>query len=162
MKQISYSLIGVIHTPFKDFTGMPIQPSGASGIGGTVEVDPAYCEGLEDLEGFSHIYLLYHFHVSRGYALKIKPFMDDTVRGVFATRAPRRPNPVGLSIVGLVRIEGCTLFIQDVDVLDGTPLLDIKPYVPEFDAPEATRTGWLSRKSSGAKEAKSDNRFVRS
>jgi len=141
---------------------MPIQPSGASGMGGTVEVDLAYCEGLEDLEGFSHIYLLYHFHASRGYALKIEPFMDDTVRGVFATRAPRRPNPVGLSVVGLIRIEGCTLFVQDVDILDGTLLLDIKPYVPEFDAPEVTRTGWLSRKLPGAKKAKSDNRFIRS
>jgi tRNA-Thr(GGU) m(6)t(6)A37 methyltransferase TsaA len=90
----------------------------------------------------------------------VKPFMDDVLRGVFATRAPRRPNPIGLSIVRLVRKEGCTLFVEDVDMLDGTPLLDIKPYVPEFDAPEATRTGWLRRKSSGVKKAKSDNRFT--
>jgi tRNA-Thr(GGU) m(6)t(6)A37 methyltransferase TsaA len=160
MKNISYSSIGIIRTPFKDPAGMPIQPSGARGIGGTVEVDSAYCEGLKDLEGFSHICLLYHFHASRGYALKVMPFMDDTIRGVFATRAPRRPNPIGLSIVRLVRVEGCTLFVEDVDILDGTPLLDIKPYVPEFDAPEATHTGWLSRKSYGAKKARSDNRFT--
>jgi tRNA-Thr(GGU) m(6)t(6)A37 methyltransferase TsaA len=160
MEKISYSPIGVIHTPFKSPAGMPIQPSGARGVEGSVEVDPAYCEGLEDLDGFSHIYLVYHFHASRGYALRVKPFMDDTRRGVFATRAPRRPNPVGLSVVRLVRREGCTLFVEDVDILDGTPLLDIKPYVREFDAPEATRRGWLRRRSSGAKKARSDSRFT--
>ena len=160
MEKISYSSIGVIRTPFKSPAGMPIQPSGARGVEGRVEVDPAYCEGLEDLNGFSHIYLVYHFHAARGYALMVKPFLDEVLRGVFATRAPRRPNPIGLSVVRLIRREGCVLIIQDVDVLDGTPLLDIKPYVQEFNAPKATRTGWLRKKSGGAKKEKSDKRFI--
>lgn len=147
MREIRYTPIGIIRSPFKDIEGMPIQPTGARGIAGTVEVKRDYADGLEDLEGFSHIYLIYHFHLSQGYSLKVRPFLDDSMRGVFATRAPRRPNGVGISVVRLVGIEGCVLHIEDLDIVDGTPLLDIKPYVPDFDRREDTRTGWYEHRS---------------
>ena len=159
MDTITYSPIGVIHSPFKDKEGMPIQPAGAHGISGTVVVDPKYAEGLNDLDGFSHIILLYHFDRSKGYSLTVKPFLDDLMRGLFATRAPNRPNPIGFSIVRLVKVEDCTLFIEGVDIIDGTPLLDIKPYVPEFDGFKAERTGWLSGKAEKATALKADRRF---
>lgn len=138
---------------------MPIQPAGAQGVAGTVEVDPAYEEGLADLEGFSHLCLLYHLHLSEGYALVVKPFLDDTPRGLFATRAPKRPNPIGLSVVRLVRVEGCRLYVENVDVVDGTPLLDLKPYVPAFDAPEEVRLGWLTGRAGRASGLQADDRF---
>lgn len=159
MKDMTYKRIGIIHTPFKDVKEMPIQPSGAKGIQGTIEIEPEYVDGLNDLEGFSHIFLLYHFHLSQGYSLQVKPFMDDDLHGVFATRAPKRPNPIGISVVRLVRVEGVTLHIEDVDMVDGTPLLDIKPYVPEFDALKAERIGWLFKKVNKVRKAKSDERF---
>jgi len=159
IREITYKPIGIIHTPFLDVKEMPIQPMGAKGIQGTISIDPEYVKGLRDLEGFSHIFLIYHFHLSRGYSLQVKPFMDDEQHGVFATRAPKRPNSVGLSVVRLVRREERTLHIEDVDMVDGTPLLDIKPYVPEFDALKAERTGWLFKKAGQVHQAKSDERF---
>lgn len=159
MNEIRYKPIGVIHSPFKDVQGMPIQPTGAMGIAGTIEIEPEYCDGLKDIEGFSHIVLIYHFHLSDGYSLLVKPFMDDSLRGVFSTRAPRRPNPVGISLVRLVKVEGSTLHIENVDIVDGTPLLDIKPYVPEFDIQKNVRIGWLSDKADKANEIKADGRF---
>jgi tRNA-Thr(GGU) m(6)t(6)A37 methyltransferase TsaA len=126
---------------------------------GTVEIEPHVEPGLKDLSGFSHIILIYHFHTSEGYALELKPFLDKTLRGVFATRAPRRPNPIGLSVVRLLAVQGRTLHVQGLDVLDGTPLLDIKPFVPAFDAPHADRIGWLSDKAQGAQDIRADNRF---
>ena len=161
MKEIEYKPIGIIRSPFEDTNGMPIQPTGARGITGTVEIEPEYAAGLKDIEGFSHIILIYHFHLSEGYSLEVKPFMDDHLHGVFATRAPRRPNPIGMSIVRLIKVEGCTLHIEDVDIVDGTPLLDIKPYVPEFDVREVEKTGWLLGKADKVHEAKSDERFNR-
>jgi tRNA-Thr(GGU) m(6)t(6)A37 methyltransferase TsaA len=159
VNEIRYKPIGVIHSPFKDVQGMPIQPTGAMGIAGTIEIEPEYCDGLKDIEGFSHIVLIYHFHLSDGYSLLVKPFMDDSLRGVFSTRAPRRPNPVGISIVRLVKVEGSTLHIENVDIVNGTPLLDIKPYVPEFDVQKNVRIGWLSDKADKANEIKADGRF---
>lgn len=138
---------------------MPIQPKAAKGIKGTVELFDEFKEGLADLDGFSHVILIYHFHLSEGYSLKVKPFLDDTRRGLFATRAPQRPNPIGISVVPLVRIDGATLHITNVDIIDGTPLLDIKPYVPEFDRELDIRVGWLSSKSRRAKDTFSDDRF---
>ncbi|RLG40287.1 MAG: tRNA (N6-threonylcarbamoyladenosine(37)-N6)-methyltransferase TrmO [Thermoproteota archaeon] len=158
-EEIRYRPIGIIHSPFKDVRGMPIQPTGAKGIFGTVEVFPEFCEGLKDIEGFSHIILVYHFHRSKGYSLLVKPFVDDQKRGVFATRAPRRPNPIGISVVRLVRVEGCTLHVEGVDILDGTPLLDIKPYVPEFDARNNVRIGWLEEKVHFVRKKRSDDGF---
>ena len=157
--EISYRPIGVIHSPFTDIGGMPIQPTGAPGIRGTVEVFPEFAEGLKDLDGFSHIILLYHFHRAQESKLVVTPFMDPQPRGVFATRAPKRPNPIGLSIVKLLRIEQNILHIENVDVLDGTPLLDIKPYVPEFDQPRADRVGWLEQSKGRVQSKKSDSRF---
>jgi tRNA-Thr(GGU) m(6)t(6)A37 methyltransferase TsaA len=118
----------------------------ARDIPGTVEIDPKYEDGLSDLDGFSHIVLLYHFHLSSGYSLKVKPYLDDTLRGVFATRAPHRPNQIGMSVVRLKRIDGTTIHILDVDIVDGTPLLDIKPYVTEFDPQDELRIGWLKNR----------------
>lgn len=159
MHEIRYRPIGVIHSPFKQTKGMPIQPAGARGVAGTVEVIPEYGDGLKDLDGFSHIFLLYHFHLSQGYSLMVKPYLDDSLRGVFATRAPRRPNAIGISVVRLVGIEECTLHIEDLDIADSTPLLDIKPYVPEFDSREVERIGWLAGKAERVAEVGADERF---
>lgn len=159
MKAVTYTPIGVIRTPFTDPKGMPIQPSGAAGVKGRIEVAPEVAAGLKDLDGFSHVILIYHFHRSQGYALEVTPFMDDVPRGLFATRAPRRPNPIGLSVVRLVRIEGAILHVEDIDVMDSTPLLDIKPYVPQFDAPEASRIGWLTGNVAQVATTRSDDRF---
>ena len=160
MREIEYKPIGVIHSPFKDVEGMPIQPAGARGVSGLVEVFAEYCGGLKDIGGFSHIILIYHFHLSKGYSLKIKPFMDEETHGVFAMRGPARPNPIGISVVRLVKVERCTLHIEDVDIVDGTPLLDIKPYVPDFDWRRAERVGWLAEKSSNVRQKRSDRRFA--
>jgi tRNA (adenine37-N6)-methyltransferase len=160
MEKIAYRAIGIIHSPFKEIAGMPIQQPGAQGVEATIDIETAYAEGLKDLAGFSHIILVYHFHQVKDFKLQLKPFLDDELHGIFSTRAPVRPNPIGISIVRLVRIEGCTLHIEEVDILDGTPLLDIKPYVPEFDVRNADRIGWLAGKAAGAREKKSDDRFA--
>jgi tRNA (adenine37-N6)-methyltransferase len=151
--------IGVIRTPFAKPAGMPIQPIGADGAEGTIEVDEACREGLADLEGFSHIILLYVFDRSEGFTLTVTPFRDTVPRGLFATRAPRRPNPIGLSIVRLLGIDGGTVRIADVDMLDGTPLLDIKPFNPAIDHREDCRVGWMDGKFSPGAELTSDGRF---
>ena len=154
-----YTPIGIIHSPFNEPENMPIQPAGAKGIKGTIEIFKEYQDGLKDLDGFSHIILLYHFHRSAGFKLQVVPFMDTKLRGVFATRAPRRPNPIGLSVVELNRIENRLLHIRNVDILDGTPLLDIKPYVPEFDVQKDVRIGWLEKARNRVTTRKSDDRF---
>jgi tRNA-Thr(GGU) m(6)t(6)A37 methyltransferase TsaA len=151
--------IGTIHTPFTQKEGMPIQPKGADGVSGTVELFEQFREGLQDLDGFSHIILVYHFHRSEGFDLKVVPFMDTTPRGVFATRAPKRPNPIGMSIVSLDRIEDGVLHVGNIDILDGTPLLDIKPLVPQFDCPQNVRTGWIEKSNDDVTTKKSDDRF---
>ncbi len=156
---IKYIPIGIIHSPFKKLEGMPIQPKGAAGIKGTIELFEEYRAGLKDLDGFSHIILLYHLHRSRGFNLQVIPYMDTKSRGLFATRAPKRPNSIGLSIVQLDRIETGVLYVKNLDVLDGTPLLDIKPYVPEFDRQLQIRTGWLEQFKDSVDSQKSDNRF---
>jgi tRNA (adenine37-N6)-methyltransferase len=152
--------IGYIRSPFADPVGMPIQPAAARGVRGAVEVLPEFRDGLADLEGFDRVILLYHFHRSEGYALRVVPFLDDCERGVFATRAPRRPNPIGLSVVRLVGVEGCRLVIEDVDVLDGTPVFDIKPYVSSFDAYPDEREGWLGASSRELAGTRADRRFA--
>lgn len=158
-QEIKYKPIGIIRSPFKEVDGMPIQPSGAIGVKGTVELSMEYSAGLKDIDGFSHIILIYHFHLSRGYALETRPFMEEETHGIFAVRAPARPNPIGISVVRLVGVEDNILHIEDVDIVDGTPLLDIKPYVPDFDWCQAERTGWLSDKSRRVRKHKSDTRF---
>jgi tRNA-Thr(GGU) m(6)t(6)A37 methyltransferase TsaA len=138
--------IGVIHSPFTDTSQTPIQSAMSNAIG-RVEVYPEFADGLQDVEGFSHVHLLYVFHCSSGYALRVKPFLDDHMRGLFATRHPCRPNPIGLSVVRLIARRGNVLEIEGVDVLDGTPLLDIKPYVPDFDVRTDVMTGWYASRS---------------
>ena len=157
---ITYKPIGVIRTPFPEPKGTPIQPAAARGAKGEVIVFPEYAEGLADLGGFSHVVLIYHFHRSGPPRLKVRPFMDDHERGVFATQAPARPNPIGLSVVRLLGIEGNVLHVADVDIVDGTPLLDIKPYVPQFDAPPEARIGWLGKRIGKLPEARDDGRFT--
>ena len=159
MIEIKYKPIGMVHSPFVKPKGTPIQPSAAKGVEGVVEIFPEYVEGLEGLEGFSHIILIYHFHLSKKVSLKVNPFMDNEMHGIFATRAPCRPNPIGISVVRLIGIENNLLYIQDVDIVDGTPLLDIKPYVPEFDIREVERIGWLEKNVHKLPTAKDDGRF---
>jgi tRNA-Thr(GGU) m(6)t(6)A37 methyltransferase TsaA len=137
--------IGIIHSPFKSTGEAPIQPSRSQAIG-NIEIFEEYEEGLEDIEGFSHIILIYWFHRSKGYSLKVKPFLDTQLRGLFATRAPRRPSQIGLSVVKLLRRKENFLFVKGIDVIDGTPLLDIKPYVPDFEPGEKIEIGWLKGK----------------
>ena len=145
-RQFTMEPIGVIHSPFTDKNQTPIQPTRSPAVG-QVEIYPEFADGLQDVEGFSHIILLYVFHQSEGYTLLVKPFLDDQRRGLFATRYPRRPNPIGLSVVRLLTRHANVLEIEGVDVLDGTPLLDIKPYIPEFDARIQARTGWYEIRS---------------
>jgi len=142
MEQMTYSPIGIIHSPHKEPEKTPIQPVYAQGITGKIEVYPEYVEGLKDLEGFSHIYLIYHFHKSDKVKLTVKPFLEYVERGLFSTRAPFRPNPIGLSIVKLLKIEDNFIEVENIDILDGTPLLDIKPYTSKFDSFEVLKSGW--------------------
>lgn len=158
---IEFQPIGTIHSPFNDARDMPIQPTGAQDVSGVIELHSQYVEGADDLEGFSHIILLYLFHRAKSFSLTVTPFMDSEPRGLFATRAPNRPNPIGLSVVKLMHVDGPHLHIKGIDVLDGTPLLDIKPYVPEFDSPAGpVKAGWLEKSKSKASEKRSDDRFI--
>jgi tRNA-Thr(GGU) m(6)t(6)A37 methyltransferase TsaA len=156
---IQFSPIGVIRTPFAEIKGTPVQPSASQGTQGRIELNEDLVPGLADLDGFSHLILIYHLHRSSGYNLQVVPFMDDQPRGLFATRAPKRPNPIGLSVVKLLRIEGSVLHIENIDALDGTPLLDIKPYVPQLDHAPEVRIGWLAEKLELASVATADERF---
>jgi tRNA-Thr(GGU) m(6)t(6)A37 methyltransferase TsaA len=158
--RISLQPIGIIHSPFVHLEDMPIQPASEISAAGTVEFFEEYGEGLKDLSGFSHVILLYYFHKVSRVDLTVVPFLDTGNKGVFATRAPTRPNPIGLSVVELDGVEGTTLSIRKLDVLDGTPLLDVKPYIPEFDHPEQVRIGWLEGIKRGALGIKSDDRFA--
>jgi tRNA-Thr(GGU) m(6)t(6)A37 methyltransferase TsaA len=159
--EILYTPIGIIHSPFKEVKGTPIQPAGARGIDGNVEVFPGYARGLKDLEGFSHIILLYHFHLAGKPSMIVTPFMDNIPRGVFATRSPNRPNAIGISVVRLIKIEKNILIIQDIDIVDGTPLLDIKPHVPDFDIREVLKIGWLENNIQKLNSSKDDGRFAK-
>jgi tRNA-Thr(GGU) m(6)t(6)A37 methyltransferase TsaA len=159
MESIILKPIGVIHSPFTDVKAMPIQPVSENSAAGRVEVFAEFAAGLKDLEGFSHVFLLYHFHRSQTYSLSVTPFLDTEPRGLFATRAPNRPNPIGLSLVRLVGIEGARLHVENIDVLDGTPLLDIKPHVPEFDCAPEARIGWLEKAAAEMRKKVADDRF---
>jgi len=149
--------IGMIYTPFKTASGTPIQSSAAFGVEGYVEVFEKYREGLSDLDGFERIWLLYMFDRSLEYKSRVIPYLDARERGLFATRAPSRPNPIGISCVRLLAVEGNILRIMDVDMLDNTPLLDIKPYAPRFDHFDVKRCGWLDKVKK--QDHTADNRF---
>ncbi len=159
--KICYQAVGTVHSPFKDVKGMPIQPVGAKGVLGRIDVFPEFAAGLKDLDGFSHVIVLYHCHKSGGAELLIKPFLDTEQRGVFATRSPKRPNSIGLSVLKLTGVEGNSVLLENVDILDGTPVLDIKPYVRDFDIWPADRFGWLDEKKQDAESCRSDGRFAR-
>ena len=152
--------IGLIHTPFTTLEDMPIQPKGAKEVIGTIEVDNEFIEGLADLGGFSHIYLLYEFHMAKTTALTVTPFMDNRERGVFATRSPLRSNHIGLSLVRLKKIEKNIITVQGIDVLDGTPLLDLKPYIAAFDEVQESHSGWMQASEKDVARKRSDRRFA--
>ena len=161
IESVQYKPIGIIHTPFKEPKGTPIQPTAVPGVKGTVEVFSGYIEGLQDLDEFSHLYLIYHLHLVKKSVMRVRPFLDNKLHGIFATRGPSRPNPIGLSVVRMLRMDVNTLYIQDVDMIDGTPLLDIKPFVPEFDHREAVKTGWLASAVQNQVGRRDDGRFLR-
>lgn len=152
--------MGVIRTPYRMLKNMPIQPRGGKGVKGEVIVDEAYVEGLADLDGFSHIYLLYHFHKAQREEMTVVPFMDKTARGVYATRSPLRPNHIGISIVELEAVQGNRLLVNNVDILDETPLLDIKPYIKAFDQVEHSSSGWMEAGGDEVEKKRSDDRFL--
>ncbi len=157
--KIEFKSIGTIHSNFKNKAGMPIQSIGAKGIKGFIRIKKKYIKGLKDLDGFSHIYLIYYFHKSNGFELHVTPFLDNKPHGVFATRVPKRPNSVGISVVKLLSIKNNILEIENVDIIDGTPLLDIKPYISEFDIHSVEKNGWTNQKTGNLIKTKSDDRF---
>ena len=160
-QSVAFQAIGVLHSPHKELSGMPIQPVGARGVAGHIALRAELAPGLKDLDGFAHVIVLYHLHGSQGFELLVTPFLDTEERGVFATRAPRRPNAIGLSVLEVagVDVEGGVLRLNNVDILDGTPVLDIKPYVPAFDAWPGQRTGWMQGKAAEVDACRSDERF---
>lgn len=151
--------IGTIHSPYFSIKDMPVQPKGASEVEGYVILDEKHINGLQDIEGFSHIYLLYSFHQASRTELVVTPFMDKQKRGVFATRSPLRPNHIGISIVKLKRVKENKIVVQGIDILDGTPLLDIKPYIEKFDAVKESTSGWMKASDEEIIKKRSDNRF---
>jgi tRNA-Thr(GGU) m(6)t(6)A37 methyltransferase TsaA len=153
--------IGRIRSPFTEPQGMPIQPRYAEGARGRIEIDPEYHEGLADLDGFERLWVVYVFHRSEGHALTVTPYLDRRPRGLFATRAPRRPNPVGLSCYRILSIEAGRIEVADVDAIDETPVLDLKPYVPAFDAWPASRAGWADAANAPDAAGRADDRFSR-
>ncbi len=153
---IAYEPIGVVRSPFTEREGMPLQSVAAADVHGWVELEPGYAPGLRDLDGFSHLYLICHLHRSMPGDLQVVPYLDDAMRGVFATRSPRHPNPIGISVVRLLAVEDATLQVSGIDLLDRTPVLDIKPYVPAFDSFAAERTGWLERCAERVHELRAD------
>jgi len=157
MTQFEIKQIGIIHSPFQQASGTPIQSSSADGVTGHIEIYEPYIDGLKDIEGFDRIWLLYWFDRASEVNLFVKPYLDTETHGVFATRAPSRPNPIGMSSVRLLAVENNILRIADVDILDGTPLLDIKPYASKFDHYNVSRCGWLDKVADHRKKA--DDRF---
>ena len=162
--KIEFESIGTIHSPFKELEGMPIQPTGAKDIEGKICLKDEYKAGLKDIDGFSHLILIYHLHKTKGHALEVKPFMDNSTHGVFATRSPKRPNNIGMTTVKLDKVEDDVLYVSNVDILDGTPLLDIKPYVPQLfedTLVEDLKIGWFENNHQKAKNQKADDRFIK-
>jgi tRNA (adenine37-N6)-methyltransferase len=157
---VTFTPIGVVRTPFATHAGMPIQTVAAGGVGGRIELDPAYVPALADLEGFTFLHLITYLDRTGPVSLRVIPYLDTQERGVFATRSPKRPNPIGLSLVRLVRIEGAVLHVEELDLLDGTPLLDIKPYVPPFDDRADARYGWFEQRAHHVHTVRADARFA--
>ena len=137
--------IGTIHSPFKFGDAMPVQSVEGRDIEGYIEMLPEYIDGLKDLDGFSHIVLLFHIHLNKKVKMQTRPFMDNVYRGIFATRSPSRPNHIGMSVVRLDRVEGNSVYIRDLDIVDGTPLLDIKPYIKVINEDDEMKLGWFEK-----------------
>jgi len=152
--------IGIINTPYTTLEEMPIQPKGAQELIASLTINKEYTQGLKDLDGFSHIYLIYYFHKAKRSELEVIPFMDTHSHGVFSTRSPLRPSHIGMSLTQLVSVDDNIVTIRGIDVLDGTPLLDIKPYIPQFESTDDVQTGWMNKKASQVSDARSDKRFV--
>jgi tRNA-Thr(GGU) m(6)t(6)A37 methyltransferase TsaA len=159
MDNIIYHPIGIVHSPFMVPEGTPIQSVAGNNVEAVIEIYPEFVEGLLDLEHFSHIYVLYHLHLACSKSLRVIPFLDTVSHGIFATRSPGRPNPIGISIVSLDRREGNLLHIRNIDILDGTPVLDIKPYVTQFDSVVTAKNGWLDKNVHRMRQVKDDGRF---
>jgi tRNA-Thr(GGU) m(6)t(6)A37 methyltransferase TsaA len=159
MHKIYYVPIGIVHSPFTNPEGTPIQSSSARGTEAIIEIYKEYTEGLKDLDGFSHIYVLYHLHLSGKGSLSVIPFLDTKYHGVFATRSPQRPNPIGISVVELLSINKNLLHVKNMDILDGTPLLDLKPYIPAFDVFATSKNGWVENNLPKLDAIKDDGRF---
>lgn len=160
MNNIIYQPIGIVHSPFKTAQGTPIQPLADCDTEACIEIYNEYLDGLLDLEQFSHIYVLFHLHLAQPKGLRVIPFLDTQTHGIFATRSPGRPNPIGLSVVKLCRIEGNMLYIKNMDLLDGSPIIDIKPYIPQFDIHQTTQNGWFDKNIHKMNQQKDDGRFV--
>lgn len=157
---INIKPIGIIHSPFIKSEGTPIQPRGAIGVKGKIEIFEEYKEGLQDIEGFSHIIIIYYFHKITETSLIVKPYLDDREHGVFAVRSPKRPNKIGFSVVKLIEVQNNFLLIENVDILNETPVIDIKPYIPDFDIFAVDKIGWLNNKSQNCKNTRDDGRFT--
>ncbi|MCY1722651.1 tRNA (N6-threonylcarbamoyladenosine(37)-N6)-methyltransferase TrmO [Prolixibacteraceae bacterium Z1-6] len=161
LKNIELKVIGKISTPHKSIENIPVQAVGGKEYTGVFELVPELAEGLRSLEGFSHMILLFHLHKIKGYSLMVKPFMDDKLHGVFATRSPKRPSPIGLSTVKILKVEGNKVNFEGADMLDGSPLIDIKPFFSSVDNVPDAISGWLETKDkNAAKNTRSDNRFA--
>ncbi len=161
MQSITFQSIGTIYTPHQSLTNMPIQPSGAKDTQGYIILNEEYKQGLKDMDGFSHIILIYHLHKVKEHQLEVVPFMDDKSHGIFATRSPKRPNPIGFSIVKLKKVEANKIYIEEVDILNETPLLDIKPFFRQSDNRIDAESGWLDEKESDSIiKTRSDKRFI--
>ena len=156
---IEYAPIGVVRSPYTALDGMPLQTVAAAEVDATVELVPAVHGALADLADFSHLWLIVHLHRVVEWRPEVVPFLDSRAHGVLATRSPRRPNPIGLSLVELVAVERGVLRIRGVDVLDGTPVLDIKPYVSLFDVREGSRDGWFGPLADRVHDVRSDRRY---
>jgi len=159
MLEVAYTPIGIVHSPFRNPEGTPIQSVVAWDTEAVVEIFPEYAEGLKDLDEFSHIYILFHLHLARGKPLTVIPFLDTKPHGVFATRSPARPNSIGLSVVMLEKITDNILYIKNIDILDGSPVLDIKPYISQVDAFETLKNGWFGENIYKMDQQKDDGRF---
>lgn len=153
------NFIGHVRSPFQSHAGTPIQPSFAHGSRGEIVLESQYVEALADLDGFDRIWVIFALHQATSYKPRVVPYRDVVERGLFATRAPCRPNPIGISAVRLDCIEGNVLHVSEIDMLDGTPVIDIKPYVPEFDAFPSSKAGWFDLKRTAVEQA--DGRFER-
>ncbi len=158
-RQYCFDQIGIVHSRFTEQEGTPIQGKMAPEETAEVEIFDEFVEGLKDLDGFSHIYLIYRFDRIEKTANLVKPYLDTEVRGVFSTRSPRRPNPIGLTVVRLASVNGNRIKVSGVDLLDKTPIIDIKPYIPDFDQHEPEKIGWYGEKKNRSSLVLADNRF---